>query len=535
MSPVEPSTVEYDAGIERFINPHYLMYVCVLSAHHDDQEIYKTKNGKNCILSGSLVSSVHNLRDINGKRGAFFVFPDLSIRLEGTYRLKFHLYELVGHTVYYCDQVVSNPFTVYSPKRFPGMAKSTLLSRTFANQGLKIRIRTDAGSRKRTRKDKSPDYSEVPSDEETPSVVSDDQPPAHLARFTGYRTLAPKGTPCVRTSPHHTANQNSGVDSPGKLSLPASHTGFTRADSVNSNPTFTGKPSSSYTQAVESPRVTHQPCEETPSEYDVAYPGGTYQLGKGRRWLAPPRRRIRYQGHPGEGRVNLVYSKDSPSYSKERSITAGPPANPTALHTAFTEQQQDSPLPDSHSPYRTYPARISSPDSAIQLYHHEDSPPSPGHGDPTKGAQWTAEAGTAQGSPLPWNTRLNKRRILAAASFGNKPEVDTRESIYPIAPRRWSSFEETPSVGPPGRLPPPHRLNPIQPKTRPNPQPPMLPSLSAVIEQSCRVRASPFKGAVKRRRYWPGIPSRVIPGLQIQLPTHSPRTPSLPTPCSNRT
>ncbi|RKP38260.1 velvet factor [Dimargaris cristalligena] len=123
------------------------MYVCVLS-ETGDEEIYHTKNGKNTILSGSLVSSVNNLRDINDQRGAFFVFPDLSIRLEGVYRLKFHLYELVDTMVYFRHCIISDPFTVYSPKRFPGMTESTELSKAFANQGLKIRVRTDLGTRK---------------------------------------------------------------------------------------------------------------------------------------------------------------------------------------------------------------------------------------------------------------------------------------------------------------------------------------------------------------------------------------------------
>ncbi|KAJ1920110.1 hypothetical protein IWQ60_007072 [Tieghemiomyces parasiticus] len=135
--------------------PQLFMYVCVLD-EGGEQEIYRTKNGKNAILSGSLVSSINYLRDVDDdysdRRGAFFVFPDLSIRLEGVYRLKFHLYELLDLTVVFRGAIVSNSFTVYSPKRFPGMTESTALSKSFANQGLKIRIRTDLGTRKRPNK-----------------------------------------------------------------------------------------------------------------------------------------------------------------------------------------------------------------------------------------------------------------------------------------------------------------------------------------------------------------------------------------------
>ena len=52
----------------------------------------------------------------------------------------------------------SEPFQVFSAKKFPGVIASTLLSQTFAEQGIKIPIRqTDGGKRKRTDGDSSDD------------------------------------------------------------------------------------------------------------------------------------------------------------------------------------------------------------------------------------------------------------------------------------------------------------------------------------------------------------------------------------------
>ncbi|KAF9428046.1 hypothetical protein BGZ94_003492, partial [Podila epigama] len=50
--------------------------------------------------TGSSVSSLYPLKDSenNGTESGFFVFPDLSVRMEGTYRLKFCLYEMTGRT-----------------------------------------------------------------------------------------------------------------------------------------------------------------------------------------------------------------------------------------------------------------------------------------------------------------------------------------------------------------------------------------------------------------------------------------------------
>ena len=51
----------------------------------------------------------------------FFVFPDLSVRTEGTYRLKLTLFEVIGANVHHCKSIFSAPFYVYTAKKFPGM------------------------------------------------------------------------------------------------------------------------------------------------------------------------------------------------------------------------------------------------------------------------------------------------------------------------------------------------------------------------------------------------------------------------------
>ncbi|ORY02909.1 hypothetical protein K493DRAFT_384992, partial [Basidiobolus meristosporus CBS 931.73] len=94
-------------------------------------------------LTGTTVSSLYRLKDIDNSDGGFFVFPDVSVRLEGQFRLRFSLYEINGTSVDYINDTVSDPFTVYAPKQFPGMSESTLLSRYFAEQGVRIRIRKE--------------------------------------------------------------------------------------------------------------------------------------------------------------------------------------------------------------------------------------------------------------------------------------------------------------------------------------------------------------------------------------------------------
>ncbi|KAI9361617.1 velvet factor-domain-containing protein, partial [Zopfochytrium polystomum] len=124
-------------------NPYYFMYATLLLPDSDD-ELHLLRDGKTRSTTGSIVSSLYRLKDVNNKEGAFFVFPDLSVRLEGRYRLKFSLFEIVNTEIYFCTSICSDVFHVYAAKKFPGMEESTFLSKMFAEQGLKIRIRKDS-------------------------------------------------------------------------------------------------------------------------------------------------------------------------------------------------------------------------------------------------------------------------------------------------------------------------------------------------------------------------------------------------------
>lgn len=116
------------------------------------------------ILMGSVVVSPILLFNENGEQGWYFSFPDLSIRTEGVYTLKFSLLRLGSFDFMspadddedsspVIAEATSEPFTVFSAKKFPGMTESTLLSKAFARQGLKIPIRNDLRVRKNADKD----------------------------------------------------------------------------------------------------------------------------------------------------------------------------------------------------------------------------------------------------------------------------------------------------------------------------------------------------------------------------------------------
>ncbi|KLO05346.1 hypothetical protein SCHPADRAFT_911105 [Schizopora paradoxa] len=111
-------------------------------------------------LVGPLSANACRLNDEHRKPGIFFLFQDLSIRTEGTFRLRMRLMNvgappapepgatrvMVGQSPILA-QTFTEPFIVYSAKRFPGVPDTTALSIAFGNQGQKLPLRNRHGSR----------------------------------------------------------------------------------------------------------------------------------------------------------------------------------------------------------------------------------------------------------------------------------------------------------------------------------------------------------------------------------------------------
>ena len=142
------------------------------------------------VLTGTPVAGMAYLD--RPKQAGYFIFPDLSVRHEGKYRLSFNLYEELKEPekdadprtpegspaamgtnaakspsssrnfVHFRLEVKSGPFSVFSAKKFPGLAESTHLSRLVNEQGCRVRIRRDVRMRRR---DKVPEsYQDVGDD-----------------------------------------------------------------------------------------------------------------------------------------------------------------------------------------------------------------------------------------------------------------------------------------------------------------------------------------------------------------------------------
>ncbi|KAJ5899599.1 hypothetical protein N7495_004343 [Penicillium taxi] len=117
-------------------SPYYFM-CCSLHYAKEDAPVLISQLK---VLEGALTSSIHHLKDVNNNDGGFFVFGDLSVKILGEFRLKFTLFEIKSNQAICLNSIISDIFMVYPPKIFPGPMESTLLSRWFAEQGVKLRI-----------------------------------------------------------------------------------------------------------------------------------------------------------------------------------------------------------------------------------------------------------------------------------------------------------------------------------------------------------------------------------------------------------
>jgi hypothetical protein len=202
------------------------------------------------------------------KPAGYFIFPDLSVRNEGWYRLSFSLLEGTkeardadperqfppsprpqadGEPKEPLDfenmatrlDVRSRPFQVFSAKKFPGLSESTELSRLVADQGCRVRIRRDVRMRKHgARKDDGASYEgdrRSISRFQTPDTAYQPQTPMEQPRsisrtsmdrsqhtFDHYRR--PSGEPSYYGHPYQTGSSPIAPypAPPGSMSTPAS-------------------------------------------------------------------------------------------------------------------------------------------------------------------------------------------------------------------------------------------------------------------------------------------------------------------------
>ncbi|CAO3667239.1 unnamed protein product [Umbelopsis ramanniana] len=204
---------------QHFLQNPFFFLVCSLQNAND----YDTQGNRvdcNQTTAGTVVQSLHKLKDLDGSDGGFFLFSDISVRVEGYFRLRFTLFEIVGTRVVRLTSTLSDVFQVYSPKLFPGMAESTLLTRHLSDQGMRIRIRKENRVQLSKRK-RSEDVGSVDdaSCSQPPSPVTSNSHPSPPC-VTPDRTPVNYPTTTAATSSFHHHNARSISPSENQVRLP---------------------------------------------------------------------------------------------------------------------------------------------------------------------------------------------------------------------------------------------------------------------------------------------------------------------------
>ncbi|KAI5457998.1 velvet factor-domain-containing protein [Mariannaea sp. PMI_226] len=160
---IEGPNVEEGKDITFDYNANFFLYASLEHARPIAHGRVQTPGATNPpILTGVPASGMAYLD--RPTEAGYFIFPDLSVRHEGRYRLTFSLFETTKEEkdfdlepsdgdlppgVDWRMEIKTLPFSVFSAKKFPGLMESTQLSKTVADQGCRVRIRRDVRMRKR--------------------------------------------------------------------------------------------------------------------------------------------------------------------------------------------------------------------------------------------------------------------------------------------------------------------------------------------------------------------------------------------------
>lgn len=387
----------------------------------------------------------------------YFIFPDLSVRHEGRYRLSFSLYEELKNSkdddkgneasqsssaedshVTHRLEVKSEPFHVYSAKKFPGLSESTSLSRMVAEQGCRVRIRRDVRMRRRDHKSDGKEWDDYEDETAAARARASATPDPHsmypgavMPTPHGYMDPVPRprsasnashhsvGTSVSRrpsmqemgqtyhqsssqygTAPHTPQNgyaQTSYGPSPGQQYQPAQFV----LPQASMQPPPLQYPSQSYAppppvQAPSQPNYYNNYQAAPPSHQ----PAPQYSAPNGSYDPAPqaPRHSIDYSSHADYRRPS-VQQTPPPPYAQQP-----PPAYP---------QQTYQQSPPSHAPQPSY--------SSADVYNSRPAPLEPLH-PPTRAIGATPPSHAKPFDLPPLTTTIPSARIEASSPSSTAPQ-----------------------------------------------------------------------------------------------------------------
>lgn len=387
------------------MNANYFLFATLEPARHIAQPRGMPDQNRPTVLTGTPVAGMVYL-DRPAPAG-YFIFPDLSVRHEGQFRLSFSLYEELKRvedgdkveesgsnsqpqeaSVTHRLEVKSEVMQVYSAKKFPGLTESTALSRTVAEQGCRVRIRRDVRMRRRDGKgDKWDDYEDQTADQRErnghePEAAGYGYPPSidrpRSASNTSHQSLAISRRPSLQemaqgyhaqpqyagTAPH--TPQNGFAPALGYGPSPTQH--YSQPQYMQSQQQHTMQPPPpqypplSYQQV---PAVAAAPAPQAPSSY-FGYAPAPAPAPQSTQFPAP-----QYETPPHAHRPSGEWSQMPQDY-RRTSMHQAPTSQPQPMYASqptpsYTPQAyQQAPAPSyagQHPPQPHYYTPVEQPAS----------------------------------------------------------------------------------------------------------------------------------------------------------------------------
>jgi hypothetical protein len=196
---IELKTFASETGAPVTDDTGMLALHCTLINHiteQDESDIPPAHPGQTFArrLMGTLVSSPNMVNDEKGRPGIFFVFPDLSCRTIGQYRMRFRLMrveprDMEPGTIFPCvANCITEVFTVYTAKDFPGMMASSVLLKALRTQGVIVGVKKGSENSSKGRRGKD-DLEDEEMEDDDDSVAGDGSVDARSSGAASVRSL----------------------------------------------------------------------------------------------------------------------------------------------------------------------------------------------------------------------------------------------------------------------------------------------------------------------------------------------------------
>lgn len=429
------------------MDANYFLFATLENARHIAQGRMPQERTTPPVLTGTPVAGMVYLD--RPKPAGYFIFPDLSVRHEGKYRLSFSLYEELklakdddkmddptqqnaagdSHVTHRLE-VKSAPFTVYSAKKFPGLTESTSLSRMVAEQGCRVRIRRDVRMRRREPKSGSKEWDDYEDDTAAARARASETPdpnmyPQQMVQ-PGYMEPIPRPRSASNAS-HHSlgslSRRPSMQDVGSAYHQPQYGTApHTPQSTSYSQPSPYGQAQTQpYQQASfvqQPPAMQPPPPQYQPQGYPAPPPPPPVPQAHAQQYMhgyqpapAPPQPQYNAPYEPAQPRSSVDYSSHMPTDYRRSSAQIPPPPPPPQV--GYSQAP-----PQASYPTTTQPPYPQPPQAAQHSYSSSDfvsGRPAPMEPPRPAGASTPMSGSKSYGLP-PINTTIMPSAKLEASS-----------------------------------------------------------------------------------------------------------------------